>query len=234
MAGIDQFTQRARRVLIFAHKEAAMNHSVQIGTEHLLLGLIQAQGSTSAKVLESLDVTADRVREINAAMGPDESPIEITGSSREVLSADVQDVLRRAVQRAVEANDNYISTEHLLMSLIDTPNSRAVRILERMGLDNARIQDQLRSTLESGTNSVQQEQQAPPPPELSDVSVGRQQPGAKSSRKESPLMDQLATDLTAKAAAGKLDPVVGRQNEIERVIQILARRTKNKDSLKSG
>ena len=232
MAGIDQFTQRARRVLSFAHREAAMNHSVQIGTEHLLLGLIQAQGSTSSKVLESLDVTADRVREINAAMEPDEAPIEIT-RPQEVLSADVQDVLRRAVQKAADAKDNYISTEHLLLSLIDTPNCRAVRILERMGLTKERISDQLRTALENGANSVQQEQQAPPPPEFSEVAQGgRRQPGTRNNnKKESPLMDQLATDLTAKAAAGKLDPVIGRKNEIERVIQILARRTKNNPAL---
>ena len=209
-----------------------MNHSVQIGTEHLLLGLIQAQGSTSAKVLESLDVTADRVREINAAMEPDEAPIEIT-RPQEVLSADVQDVLRRAVQKAADSKDNYISTEHLLLSLIDTPNCRAVRILERMGLTKERINDQLRTALENGANSVQQEQQAPPPPEFSEVAQGsRRQPGSRNNnKKESPLMDQLATDLTAKAAAGKLDPVIGRKNEIERVIQILARRTKNNPAL---
>ena len=209
-----------------------MNHSVQIGTEHLLLGLIQAQGSTSAKVLESLDVTADRVREINAAMEPDEAPIEIT-RPQEVLSADVQDVLRRAVQKAADSKDNYISTEHLLLSLIDTPNCRAVRILERMGLTKERISDQLRTALENGANSVQQEQQAPPPPEFSEVAQGsRRQPGARNNtKKESPLMDHLATDLTAKAAAGKLDPVIGRKNEIERVIQILARRTKNNPAL---
>ena len=232
MAGIDQFTQRARRVLSFAHREAAMSHSVQIGTEHLLLGLIQAQGSTSCKVLESLDVTADRVREINAAMEPEEPPIEIV-RPQEVLSADVQDVLRRAVQKAAESKDNYISTEHLLLSLIETPDCRAVRILKQMGLTDARIREQLRTALESGTNSVQQEQQAPPPPEFSEVAQGgRRQPGAKTNnKKESPLMDQLATDLTAKAAAGKLDPVIGRKNEIERVIQILARRTKNNPAL---
>ena len=209
-----------------------MNHSVQIGTEHLLLGLIQAQGSTSAKVLESLDVTADRVREINAAMEPDEAPIEIT-RPQEVLSADVQDVLRRAVQKAADSKDNYISTEHLLLSLIDTPNCRAVRILERMGLTKERISDQLRTALENGANSVQQEQQAPPPPEFSEVAQGsRRQPGSRNNnKKESPLMDQLATDLTAKAAAGKLDPVIGRKNEIERVIQILNRRTKNNPAL---
>ena len=232
MAGIDQFTQRARRVLSFAHREAVMSHSVQIGTEHLLLGLIQAQGSTSCKVLESLDVTADRVREINAAMEPEEPPIEIV-RPQEVLSADVQDVLRRAVQKAAESKDNYISTEHLLLSLIETPDCRAVRILKQMGLTDARIREQLRTALESGTNSVQQEQQAPPPPEFSEVAQGgRRQPGAKTNnKKESPLMDQLATDLTAKAAAGKLDPVIGRKNEIERVIQILARRTKNNPAL---
>ena len=229
MAGIDQFTQRARRVLSFAHKEAAMNHTLQIGTEHLLLGLIQVQGSTAGKVLDNLEVTADRVREINASMEPDEAPIEIN-SPQQTLSPDVQDILRRAVQRAVQSNDNYISTEHLLLSLIETPNSRAVRILERMGLNEDIIRNQLRSMMENGSgSSVQQEQQAPPPPEFAEVGASRRQQGLK--KKESPLMDQLATDLTAKAAAGKLDPVVGRQNEIERVIQILARRTKNNPAL---
>ncbi len=229
MAGIDQFTQRARRVLSFAHKEAAMNHTLQIGTEHLLLGLIQVQGSTAGKVLDNLEVTADRVREINASMEPDEAPIEISGP-QQTLSPDVQDILRRAVQRAVQSNDNYISTEHLLLSLIETPNSRAVRILERMGLNEDIIRNQLRSMMENGSgSSVQQEQQAPPPPEFAEVGASRRQQGLK--KKESPLMDQLATDLTAKAAAGKLDPVVGRQNEIERVIQILARRTKNNPAL---
>ena len=231
MAGIDQFTQRARRVLSFAHKEAALNHTVRIGTEHLLLGLIQVQGSTAGRVLEQLNVTADRVREINAALGPDEAPIEIS-RPQEVLSDEVQSVLRGAIQRASQSNDHYVSTEHLLLSLIDNPESRASRILNRMGLNNDRIMEQLRSTLESGSNAVEQEQQAPPPPEFSEVTSGsRPQPGSKNNKKESPLMDQLATDLTAKAAAGKLDPVVGRKNEIERVIQILARRTKNNPAL---
>lgn len=229
MAGIDQFTQRARRVLSLAHKEAAISHSIQIGTEHLLLGLVQVNGSTAGKVLENLDVTADRVREINAAMEPEEPPIEIS-RPQEVLSPDVQDVLRRAVLRAAESHENYVSTEHLLLSLIETPHTRANRILERMGLNEDRIREQLRSTMENGTGgSVQQEQQAPPPPEFSEVAAGRKQQGLK--KKESPLMDQLATDLTAKAAAGKLDPVIGRKNEIERVIQILARRTKNNPAL---
>lgn len=229
MAGIDQFTQRARRVLSFAHKEAAINHSLQIGTEHLLLGLIQVQGSTAGKVLANLDVTADRVREINASLAPEEAPIEVS-QMQQTLSPEVQDVLRRAVQRALESNDNYISTEHLLLSLIETPNSRAIRILERMGLNEDTVRNQLRGMMENGTNSsVQQEQQAPPPPEFAEVGASRRQQGLK--KKESPLMDQLATDLTAKAAAGKLDPVVGRRNEIERVIQILARRTKNNPAL---
>ena len=231
MAGIDQFTQRARRVLSLAHKEAALDHTTQIGTEHLLIGLTEVQGSTAGRVLEQLNVTADRVREINAALGPDSAPIE-TSASKEVLSGDVQDVLRNAVMLASRSNDHYISTEHLLLSLIDNPDNRASRILARMGISSDMIIDQLRSTLESGSSSVEQEQQTPPPPEFTEVTSGsRQQPGARTNKKESPLMDQLATDLTAKAAAGKLDPVVGRKGEIERVIQILARRTKNNPAL---
>ncbi len=212
-----------------AHKEAAMNHTIQIGTEHLLLGLIQVPGSTAGKVLENLEVTADRVRELNASIGPDEAPLELR-HSQDSLSPDVQEVLRGAVRLAAASRDNYVSTEHLLLSLIDAANSRAVRILARMGLTGDRIRQELRSTLENGSGtSVQREQQAPPPPEFAEVGANRRQQGLK--KKESPLMDQLATDLTAKAAAGKLDPVVGRKTEIERVIQILARRTKNNPAL---
>ncbi len=212
-----------------AHKEAAMSHTIQIGSEHLLLGLTQVQGSTAGKVLENLEVSPDRVRELNASMEPDEAPIEIR-HQQETLSPDVQEILRRAVQHAAASRDNYVSTEHLLLSMIELPESRAVRILDRMGVTGDRIRQELRSLLESGnTSSVQREQQAPPPPEFSEVGADRRQQGLK--KKESPLMDQLATDLTAKAAAGKLDPVVGRKTEIERVIQILARRTKNNPAL---
>ena len=230
MAGIDRFTQRARRVLSLAHREAAMSHSSQIGTEHLLLGLLQVPGSTAGKVLQELDVTADRVRELNAAIPADEQPtpgLFDIEPQHEVLSEKVQDVLRRAIQKAAEANDNYVSTEHLLRALIETPNCRAVRILEKMGITNDRVIDGLRRAAEEGTSSSQREQQAPPPPEMSRVGASRAQGAGGRKQKDSPLMDQLATDMTAKAASHKLDPVIGRKNEIERVIQILARRTKN-------
>ncbi len=228
MAGIDRFTQRARRVLSLAHREAAMEHSSQIGTEHLLLGLLQVPGSTAGKVLQELDITADRVRELNAAIPADKDfpPLE-TENPSEVLSEKVQDVLRRAIEKAAEANDNFISTEHLLFGLIETPNCRAVRILEKMGITHDRVIDQMRRSLESGASSSEKEQQAPPPPEMSRVGASRAQGVAGRKQKDSPMIDQLADDMTAKAAAGKLDPVIGRKNEIERVIRILARRTKS-------
>ena len=205
-----------------------MTHSSQIGTEHLLLGLLQVPGSTAGKVLQELDITADRVRELNAAIPADEEPALLeTEKPREVLSEKVQDVLRRAIEKAAEANDNFVSTEHLLLGLIETPNCRAVRILEKMGITNDRVIDQMRRSLESGVSSSKQEQQAPPPPEMSRVGASRAQGVAGRKQKDSPMMDQLATDMTAKAAAGKLDPVIGRKNEIERVIRILARRTKS-------
>lgn len=205
-----------------------MEHSSQIGTEHLLLGLLQVPGSTAGKVLQELDITADRVRELNAAIPADKDfpPLE-TENPSEVLSEKVQDVLRRAIEKAAEANDNFISTEHLLFGLIETPNCRAVRILEKMGITHDRVIDQMRRSLESGASSSEKEQQAPPPPEMSRVGASRAQGVAGRKQKDSPMMDQLADDMTAKAAAGKLDPVIGRKNEIERVIRILARRTKS-------
>ncbi len=205
-----------------------MEHSSQIGTEHLLLGLLQVPGSTAGKVLQELDITADRVRELNAAIPADKDfpPLD-TENPSEVLSEKVQDVLRRAIEKAAEANDNFISTEHLLFGLIETPNCRAVRILEKMGITHDRVIDQMRRSLESGASSSEKEQQAPPPPEMSRVGASRAQGVAGRKQKDSPMMDQLADDMTAKAAAGKLDPVIGRKNEIERVIRILARRTKS-------
>ncbi|MHC1772501.1 MAG: ATP-dependent Clp protease ATP-binding subunit [Flexilinea sp.] len=225
MAGIDRFTQRARRVLSFAHQEADQNNAEMIGTEHILLGLLLVEGSTAGKVLRDLDLTADRVREILARIDGITTENK-EKNSEEVLSPEVQDILRRAVIEGTKMGQVYISTEHLLLSLVDTPESKAVTILKKLGISPEQVRRQLRRVLEEGStppavNAAQSGTAAKP------VKKAKTEKNAKSS----PLIDQLATDLTAKAAAGKLDPVIGRKNEIERVIQILARRTKNNPAL---
>ena len=226
MAGIDRFTQRARRVLSLAHQEADKNNETIIGTEHLLIGLLLVEGSTAGKVLQDLDVSADRVREVLSKMEPKTEILGIPEAGQEeALSAEVQDILKRAVIQASKNGQVYVSTEHLLLSLIETENSRAVAVLKRLGISPEQIRKQLKRVLEEGNSaptSNTTEEVKPKP-------VKKQRTDKTTSN--SPLIDQLATDLTAKAAAGKLDPVVGRETEIARVIQVLARRTKNNPAL---
>ena len=226
MAGIDRFTQRARRVLSLAHQEADKNNETIIGTEHLLIGLLLVEGSTAGKVLQDLDVSADRVREALSKMEPKTEILGIPEAGQEeALSAEVQDILKRAVIQASKNGQVYVSTEHLLLSLIETENSRAVAVLKRLGISPEQIRKQLKRVLEEGnsapaSNSTEEVKPKPVKKQRTDKTTSN-----------SPLIDQLATDLTAKAAAGKLDPVVGRETEIARVIQVLARRTKNNPAL---
>jgi len=226
MAGIDRLTQRARRVLSLAHQEADKNNETIIGTEHLLIGLLLVEGSTAGKVLQDLDVSADRVREVLSKMEPKTEILGIPEAGQEeALSAEVQDILKRAVIQASKNGQVYVSTEHLLLSLIETENSRAVAVLKRLGISPEQIRKQLKRVLEEGnsapaSNSTEEVKPKPVKKQRTDKTTSN-----------SPLIDQLATDLTAKAAAGKLDPVVGRETEIARVIQVLARRTKNNPAL---
>ncbi len=226
MAGVDRFTQRAKRVLSLAHQEADKNNAEMINPEHILLGLLLIEGSTAGKVLKDLDLTAERVRE--TVLELDDAPEKPEKLAAETpLSPEVQDILRRAVVEGTKMGQMYISTEHLLLSLIDTDDSKAVTVLKRLGITPEQIRRQLRRVLEEGEN--------PPVAGASQSNVAakpvRKAKAEKDSKSTSPLIDQLATDLTAKASAGKLDPLFGRKNEIERVIQILARRTKNNPAL---
>jgi len=184
------------------------------------------EGSTAGKVLQDLDVSADRVREALSKMEPKTEILGIPEAGQEeALSAEVQDILKRAVIQASKNGQVYVSTEHLLLSLIETENSRAVAVLKRLSISPEQIRKQLKRVLEEGnsapaSNSTEEVKPKPVKKQRTDKTTSN-----------SPLIDQLATDLTAKAAAGKLDPVVGRETEIARVIQVLARRTKNNPAL---
>lgn len=226
MASIDRFTQRARKVLSLAHKEANESHAKMIGTEHILIGLLMVEGSTAGKVLHDLDLNADQIRDALKHMSEEESTIEEHKTNpEEILSDEVQEILKQALIEATKAEQVYVSTEHLLLSLISSNNSRAVLILRRLGIIPEQIRKQLKRVLdESASAPVEPASQEP-------ERRTERKPRAAKSTGNSPLIDQLATDLTAKAAAGKLDPLIGRKNEIERVIQILARRTKNNPAL---
>jgi len=210
---MDRFTQRARRVLSLAHEEAERLHHNYIGTEHLLLGLIREEGGVAGRVLRELGLEPDRVKEMVerlAGVG------QHTGGRIE-LAPSTEHVLQMAIDEARRMGHHYIGTEHLLLGLVRDGEGVAVDVLRRLGVTPEQIRRQTRRILQESPA------RRPTP-----------QPGGaprKESQAKTPLVDQLATDLTAKAQEGKLDPVIGREMEIERVIQILARRTKNNPAL---
>ena len=213
MAGMERFTQRARRVLSLAHQEAEQSRNNNIGTEHLLLGLMDEEGGVAGRVLRELGMTSDRVREVIRRVTTSSSSFD---PNRVELAAETQQVLEHAVDEARRLGHHYIGTEHILLGLVRV-DSTAMEVLRRLGVTAEQIRRQTRRVLNESASS--------PTPAGSSSSRG------SSSSAKTPLVDQLATDLTTKAEEKKLDPVIGRQMEIERVIQILARRTKNNPAL---
>lgn len=216
MAGMERFTQRARRVLSLAHQEAERARQNNIGTEHLILGLMDEEGGVAGRVLRDLGMTPERVREVvqrvsGAATNFDPAHIE--------LAAETQQVLEFAIEEARRLSHHYIGTEHILLGLVRV-ESTGLEVLRRLGITAEQIRRQTRRVLNESASSS---------PTPAGPQPGKS--GASAANPKTPLVDQLATDLTSKAEEKKLDPVIGRQMEIERVIQILARRTKNNPAL---
>ncbi len=216
MAGMERFTQRARRVLSLAHQEAERLRQNYIGTEHLLLGLILEEGGVAGRVLRDLGLEPERMQEMVERM----SGYGQARGGKIDLSPGVQQVLEYAIEEARRMGHHYIGTEHLLLGLIRSTEGKAMDVLRQLGVTPEQIRRQTRRVLQ----------------ESSSTASSATPRGAARSEKEkespkTPLVDQLAVDLTARAEEGKLDPVIGRQMEIERVIQILARRTKNNPAL---
>jgi ATP-dependent Clp protease ATP-binding subunit ClpC len=204
----ERFTERARQVVVLAQDEArALKHNY-IGTEHILLGLLREEEGLAARVLESLDITVEEVRAQVA---------RIVGQGDEVTTGQIpftpraKKVLELALREALSLGHNYIGTEHILLGLVRENEGVAARILLDFDADAEKIRNEIIRML-SGPGRRQQ-------------GAGGAAPGEKS--KSSKLLDQFGRNLTKQAAEGKLDPVVGRQTEIERVMQILSRRTKN-------
>src|SRR5881275_1535403 len=204
----ERFTERARQVVVLAQDEArALKHNY-IGTEHILLGLLREEEGLAARVLESLDITVEEVRAQVA---------RIVGQGDEVTTGQIpftpraKKVLELALREALSLGHNYIGTEHILLGLVRENEGVAARILLDFDADAEKIRNEIIRML-SGPGRRQQ-------------GGGAGAPGEKS--KSSKLLDQFGRNLTKLAAEAKLDPVVGRQTEIERVMQILSRRTKN-------
>ncbi|MGH2976938.1 MAG: ATP-dependent Clp protease ATP-binding subunit, partial [Gaiellaceae bacterium] len=203
----DRFTERARQVVVLAQDEArALKHNY-IGTEHILLGLLREEEGLAARVLESLDITVEEVRAQVA---------RIVGQGDEVTTGQIpftpraKKVLELALREALSLGHNYIGTEHILLGLVRENEGVAARILLDFDADAEKIRNEIIRML-SGPGRRQ---------------AGAGGPAGEKS-KSSKLLDQFGRNLTKQSTEGKLDPVVGRQTEIERLMQILSRRTKN-------
>jgi ATP-dependent Clp protease ATP-binding subunit ClpC len=204
----DRFTKRARRVLTSAQEEATrLNHNY-IGTEHVLLGLVREENGVAVRVLRELDVDPRRVREIiertvGRGQRASQGKIGLTPRTKRVIEL--------AVDEARRMGHHYIGTEHLLLGIVREGEGVAVDVLKGLGINLESVRAQTAKVMVEGSTQSTTEQ--------------------SDRHKPTPMVDQLGTDLTQKASQGKLDPVIGRKTEIERVIQILSRRTKNNPAL---
>ncbi len=224
---MERFTQRARRVLSLAQEEAERMQHSYIGTEHLLLGLIREEGGVAGRVLRELGLVPRRVEEAVEKMT---NANRRSGPARMDLSPSTKKVLELAVDEARRMGHHYIGTEHLLLGLVRQTDGVAIEVLKRLNVNPEDVRRQTRRMLQEnpGPNSIRASAEDDDR-QLSSSSPRRPLPRAEKS--STPLVDQLATDLTALAEDSKLDPVIGREMEIERVIQILSRRTKNNPAL---
>jgi ATP-dependent Clp protease ATP-binding subunit ClpC len=206
----ERFTERARQVVVLAQEEARTLKHNYIGTEHILLGLLREEEGLAARVLESLDITTERVRS---------QVVRIVGSGEEVTSGQIpftpraKKVLELALREALSLGHNYIGTEHILLGLVRENEGVAARILLDFDADSDKIRNEVIRML-SGPGGRRQ-------------GGGSGAQGEGSGKKSSKLLDQFGRNLTKLAEEGKLDPVIGRETEIERIMQILSRRTKN-------
>ena len=204
----ERFTDRARRVVVLAQEEARMLNHNYIGTEHILLGLIHEGEGVAAKALESLGISLEAVRQ---------QVEEIIGQGQQAPSGHIpftpraKKVLELSLREALQLGHNYIGTEHILLGLIREGEGVAAQVLVRLGADLNRVRQQVIQLLHGYQGKEPAAAGAP----------------SESAPSTSLVLDQFGRNLTAAAREGKLDPVIGRDKEIERVMQVLSRRTKN-------
>src|SRR6266704_111656 len=204
----ERFTDRARRVAVLAQEEARMLHHDHIGTEHILLGLIGEGEGVAAKALESLGISLEAVRQ---HVG------EITGQGQQAPAGHIpftpcaKNVLELSLREALQLGHNYIGTEHILLGLIRDGEGVAAQVLVKLGGDPSRVRQQVIQLLAGSQGKELAAAGAP----------------SETAPSASAILDQFGRNLTAAAREGKLDPVIGREKEIERVMQVLSRRTKN-------
>jgi len=205
----NRFTERAKKVIILAREEAARLNHDYIGTEHLLLGLIKVGGGVAAEVLEGLHLNLQKIRlEVEKMVQPGPTTLSI---GEIPFTPRAKKVLDLAVEEARAMGHNYIGTEHILLGLVKEGEGVAAQVLENLGIDLEKLREKVLELL-----------------------GGAEMPGAvtgEAQKSKTPALDAFGRDLTELAREGKLDPVIGREAEIERITEILARRKKNNPAL---
>ena len=201
MAYFAKFTERGQRALLTAQREAAQLGRTYVGTEHLLLGVLSDPGAASV-ILKGITLDAAREEIIQIlGRGDDDSPVRTM-----VYTPRTKKVLEQSVREARDLKQNYVGTEHILLALMREREGVAAHVMIKMGMDLSKAREELLRALSGGEENAS---------------------GAASQEQDTPALDQFSRDLTKAAQAGELDPVIGRAREIERIVQILSRRTKN-------
>ena len=205
----ERFTDRARKVMQLANQEAQRFNHEYIGTEHILLGLVKEGSGVAANVLKNLDVDLRKIRmevEKIVQTGPD-----MVTMGKLPHTPRAKKVIEYAMEEARNLNHNYVGTEHLLLGLLREQEGVAAQVLLNLSLKLEEVREEVLNLLGHGMDSGESSERAT----------------GKSGKSKTPALDSFGRDLTELARQQKLDPVIGRINEIERVIQILSRRTKN-------
>ncbi len=222
----ERFTDRARKVMALANQEAQRFNHEYIGTEHILLGLVKEGSGVAANVLRNLDVDLRKVRmevEKLVKSGP-----EMVTMGKLPQTPRAKKVIEYAIEEARNLNHNYVGTEHLLLGLLREKEGVAAQVLMNLGLKLEEVREEILSLLGAGVDP-EDTAKGNQPAGAGGGSEGESggAPGGKNSKSKTPALDSFGRDLTELATEGQLDPVIGREKEIERLVQILCRRTKN-------
>ena len=216
----ERLTDRARKVMALANQEAQRFNHEYIGTEHILLGLVKEGSGVGANVLKNLDIDLRKVRlevEKLVKSGP-----EMVTMGKLPQTPRAKKVIEYAIEEARNLNHNYVGTEHLLLGLLREHDGVAAQVLMNLGLKLEEVRDEVLNLLGAGVEPEEQTPEAGEPP------AGAQGgPRRAAGKSKTPALDSFGRDLTELAKQGELDPVIGRSMEIERLVQVLCRRTKN-------
>ena len=214
----ERLTDRARKVMALANQEAQRFNHEYIGTEHILLGLVKEGSGVGANVLKNLDIDLRKVRlevEKLVKSGP-----EMVTMGKLPQTPRAKKVLEYAIEEARNLNHNYVGTEHLLLGLLREQDGVAAQVLMNLGVKLEEVREEVLNLLGAGVDTEEGE-------ELGEAGPGEQPETPRRGKSKTPALDSFGRDLTELAKASDLDPVIGRSEEIERLIQILCRRTKN-------